>query len=187
MDITYFENEYLPGVQHFECERLKASLSVAACSGNWRRANHERDLARHGCKGCKFGALHAGASGASCSPFRGLRICGRCHSVASRLIGKHLCISCYNRQREFLVGKNAKGTRPVKLTALYARSVTYQRADGTVLTRTIDRTIDTTEVVVAILRDEQQAVRFGFRGRGPAFDDAELEPSGRELDGEAAF
>ncbi|UIF85145.1 hypothetical protein [Cupriavidus sp. UYPR2.512] len=165
MDITYFENEYLPGVQHFQCELLRASLSVESCSGNWRRANHEQDLARHRCRGCSVGAQHAGDSGASTSPFRGTLICGRCHRGASRLIHAHLCVSCYNREREWLIGKNGKGSPPIKLARLDPRGVTYQRADGTVHTRAIDRTVDTEEVLVAVLRDEQQATTFGFAGR----------------------
>lgn len=46
-----------------------------------------------------------------------------------------------------------------------SRSVTYQRADGVAHTRKIDRAVDTDEVIVAVLRDKQQAVRFGGRGQ----------------------
>lgn len=163
--VQYFTIEYLPGVQHFQCERLRASLSVGACADNWRRANSDRDIARLKCRGCQIGAEHAGESGANTHPLRGTTTCGRCHRGASRLIHGHLCVSCYNRQRERLIGKNGKGSLPVKLARLDARNVTYQRADGTVHTRTIDRTVDMEEVLVAVLRDEQQAVRIGFRAQ----------------------
>ncbi|TAN25870.1 MAG: hypothetical protein EPN31_14440 [Castellaniella sp.] len=80
-----------------------------------------------------------------------------------RLIHKHLCVSCYNRQREVLVGKNAKGSSPVKWQALARRTITYQLSDGTVAERTLDRTTDMEELIVGVLRDERKAVRFGWK------------------------
>ena len=82
-----------------------------------------------------------------------------------RLIRGMICISCYNREREALKGLNRKGTRPEKLTAemLGRRSISYQ-AGGAVRTKVIERAIDTLEVMVAVLRDEKQAPRFGWRG-----------------------
>ncbi|WP_130584379.1 hypothetical protein [Bradyrhizobium sp. Leo170] len=74
------------------------------------------------------------------------------------------------------MGKNAKGAPPVKWQILGRRTIAYQLSDGTVAERTIDRAADTDELVVAVLRDERKAVRFGFRGKGPAIDQAELEP-----------
>lgn len=164
---SYIEYEFLPGVKHFACERLRATLSVPACAGNWRRGHYDGDQARQRCKGCAIGAMHAGEEGASQSPLLGTPICGRCHRTSTRLIHRHLCPSCYNRQREVLVGKNGKGTPPVKWQILAWRTVSYQRLDGTVVDRTIDRAADTDELVVAVLRDEKHAVRFGFRGRVP--------------------
>ncbi|WP_454764434.1 hypothetical protein [Cupriavidus campinensis] len=165
MDVVYFELAELPGRRYFACGPLLATLDADACAGNWRRANNDRDISRLKCRGCQIGAEHAGESGVNNSPFRGKLICGRCHRGASRLIHGHLCVSCYNRQREWLIGKNAKGSPPIKLARLDSRSVTYQRADGTVHIRAIDRTVDMEEVLVAVLRDEQQAVRFGWRGQ----------------------
>ncbi|VVE15846.1 hypothetical protein PCO31110_02912 [Pandoraea communis] len=54
-------------------------------------------------------------------------------------------------------------------TSSCAKSVAKRlgvRADGTVHSRAIDLTVDTEEVLVAVLRDEQQAVRFGFLRSG---------------------
>lgn len=164
MDVDYFEMAELPGRRYFACGPLRATLDIAACADNWRRANKNRHIARLKCRGCQIGAEHAGERGANNSPFQGATMCGRCHRGASRLIHGHLCVSCYNRQREWLLGKNRKGSQPIKLGRLDPRRVTYQRADGTVHTRAIDLTVDTEEVLVAVLRDEQQAVRFGFRG-----------------------
>lgn len=180
MEPIYFEIEITPDVKYFNCEGMRATLAVTACAGNWRRGHHEGDLARQRCKGCEIGALHAGEAGANRSPFLGTRICARCHRSESRLIHKHLCVSCYNREREVLLGRNAKGNKPSKLKALDARSVVYRGSDGIVQMRTIDRTLNTAEVVVAILRDQRKAVRFGFRGKGPAIDEVELWPQVNE-------
>ncbi len=155
--------EIVPGMKHFTCERMRATLSVQACADNWRRGHYEGDLSRQPCKGCEIGAMHAGEAGASQSPLLNTRICGRCHRTGMRLIHKHLCVSCYNRQREVLVGKNAKGSSPVKWQALARRTITYQLSDGTVAERTLDRTTDMEELIVGVLRDERKAVRFGWK------------------------
>jgi hypothetical protein len=45
----------------------------------------------------------------------------KCSKARScRLIGKLLCINCYNRQLEWLNGKNAGGIRPVTLARVRA-------------------------------------------------------------------
>ena len=171
--------ELVPGMQHFSCERMRATLSVQACADNWRRGHYDGDLSRQLCKGCEIGAMHAGEAGASRSPLLSTRICGRCHSTGMRLIHKHLCVSCYNRDREVRLGRNAKGSPPVKWHALARRTITYQLSDGTVAERTLDRTADMEELIVAVLRDERKAVRFGFRGKGPSSHSSgiEQEPS----------
>jgi len=182
--ITYIE--LVSGMQHFECSRMRATLSVPACAANWRRGHHEGDLARQRCKGCALGALHAGEAGASQSPLLGTLICGRCHRTATRLIGKHLCVSCKNREYEALHGRNGKGNHPTKLTAsmLTKRSISY-RAGGKWLVRTIDLTTSSDELIVAVLRDERKAAQFGFCGKGLAIERAELEPWNSDLEGEA--
>lgn len=157
----YFEIAELPGVKHFTCDRYKATLSTDACAGMWRAGNHEGSEARFRCKVCPLGALHAGETAASMSPLKGMTICGRCHTGVARLIGKHLCISCYNRQREYLIGKNAKGTKPVKLAPLEARRIRY-RAGKAIRTLYMPLTVDTDELVVAALRDSRDEVQFGW-------------------------
>lgn len=46
------------------------------------------------------------------------RVCPRCTRPASRLINGQHCVSCYNRQREVLIGRNRKGTAPKKLLGM---------------------------------------------------------------------
>ena len=113
------------------------------------------------CKRCAIGALHAGRADYNSSPLKGMTICGRCHTGTTRLIQRHLCVSCANRQYEYLKGRNAKGTKPVKLPPLDQRSITYLTG-GAVKTRTIAHTVDMTELVVAVIRHEQLRVTFGY-------------------------
>jgi hypothetical protein len=160
----YFELPELPGQPHFRCKILNASLSTASCAGRWSTAaSAGSDTTRWiMCKGCPVGGRHAGRTSLNCSPFAGRSICGRCHAGATRLIFKHLCISCYNRQREQMIGKNRKGAAPIKLAPLHRRSISYM-AGGKLRTKTIDRSINTTELVVAVLRDEEHAVQFRWQ------------------------
>jgi hypothetical protein len=163
---VYFELDggLLPFVRHFACDRLRATMSVASCGSRWEKANStDVDADRfHTCRRCSIGAAHAGRVDHNPSPFRGMTICGRCHRGSVRLIGKHLCISCFNRARELRIGKNAKGTAPRKLVRLDQRSIAY-RSGGVVKTRTIAETVDMEELIVAVLRDEERVPQFAYR------------------------
>lgn len=70
--------------------------------------------ARRHCRNCPIGAERAGTTvplaAAAVDDMR--QRCARCGRNASRLIHKTHCVSCYNRQREARLGRNAKGTRP---------------------------------------------------------------------------
>jgi hypothetical protein len=73
------------------------------------------------------------------SALYGTDVCSRCGcGSARRLIGGTRCVSCYNREREFVRGRNRKGTRPT-MAPLYARTVRYAVEGGAIETRTIDR------------------------------------------------
>ncbi|MBT9100033.1 hypothetical protein KFZ76_20230 [Methylovulum psychrotolerans] len=87
----------------FYCEKLTATLQVQTCKQRYLSGNFLV------CKGCAVGAGHAGV--------KAVRVdlshtCSRCQAQAQRLIGKKLCISCYNRQLEFKSGKNRRGNPP---------------------------------------------------------------------------
>ncbi|CAB3744267.1 hypothetical protein LMG27174_07145 [Paraburkholderia rhynchosiae] len=161
----YFELDggLLPGVRHFACDRLRATMSVSSCGARWEKANStDVDADRfHTCRRCSSGAAHAGRVDHNPSQLQGMTICGRCHTGVPRLIGKHLCISCYNRARELRIGKNSKGTAPRKLARLDQRAITY-RAGGVVKTRALSETVDTVELIVAVLRDEERTPQFGW-------------------------
>lgn len=158
----YFEMPEIPGRKYFRCDRLRATLSVEACATQWRLANHENDEDRQRCKCCPLGAVHAGETAASMSPLKGTLTCGRCHKRATRLIGRHLCVSCINRQYEALKGRNAKGTKPVKLAPLEPRTLHFQHGAQR-RSLHMPLSVDTDELIVAALRDSQNTVTFQFR------------------------
>lgn len=147
--------------QFFRCERMRATLSIEACSANWRAGNEALDDRRDACRSCKIGAVHAGEDQASLSPIKGTLICSRCHRHSSRawLIGKWLCVSCWNREREWVTGRNAKGNRPTKMARLDPRSIRIMEAgEPKVIYRQLTQSID--ELVVGALRDCKGQVTF---------------------------
>jgi len=91
----------------FDCSRLHAGLTTSACSEMWRAANEGRSERYTACRSCFVGATHAGVSNASRSPIRGALVCARCARGATRLIHRNLCVSCFNREREMIKGRNA--------------------------------------------------------------------------------
>lgn len=159
--LAYSENPLTPGRIYFDCDRLKAKLCVDTCSGMWRSANLEGHPEREACKRCPIGAEHAGELFASTSHLAGTLTCARCHTPAGRLIGRMHCVSCKNREYEFVKGRNAKGSPPVKLACLARRSVRYV-AGGKPCSLTLSRALDQDELIVATLRDSKHTVRFGF-------------------------
>lgn len=159
--VVYFERDELPGVQAFKCERLRATLAVSSCANMWRGGNRDGVERLERCKACPIGAVHAGETAASMSPMMGQCICARCHCGATRLVGKHLCVSCYNRQREFLIGANSKGTTPTKVGQLTRRRIRYLSGPDPVQL-VLDHSRDTMELVVTALRDSKKRVTFAF-------------------------
>jgi len=94
----------------FDCIKLKARLAKQSCA--------KRHLSKEfiTCSGCALGAVHAGVQRDDVE-FILKDVCVRCQKKAQRLIKHKLCISCYNREREVLVGKDRRGKVPVnKLT-----------------------------------------------------------------------
>lgn len=171
----YFGNALTPGVVYFHCDRMLAALSVPGCATMWRSENKGQEGAHEACHRCPVGAAHAGENLSAMSPFHGLLLCSRCHNwrespkepdkgwqtAVHRLIGGQLCVSCYNREREFLAGRNAKGTALVKLRCLARRRLRYMAGSTPcVVSRQLTLNID--ELVVSALRDSTARVRIGF-------------------------
>jgi len=142
--IDYFEVPGMPG-RYFTCARY-GTMSPEACARNYQSAP---DTIRSGrleaCLGCAIGHRHAGGqeraahvavAPAGATSLRAKPACLRCRRSgrerSSRLIGRMrlirehtICVSCYNREREVLRGKNAKGAPPRKWAGLYFTQVSY--------------------------------------------------------------
>lgn len=167
--IHYFEQPEIPGRRFFRCEVYSATISTPQCARMWEGARDAAAETNYRCRGCAVGAAHAGAAAPTASSFFGVPLCPRCRRTGLRLISDEVCVSCYNRAREFKIGRNAKGQKPVKITALPPRSVAYHDGDKVQVHRR-PRTLDSIETVFAVLRKAQAAVAFGFmsavRGAG---------------------
>lgn len=165
--MDYFENPLLPGKKMFRCERLSASLQVVACVGMWSEANaagHPPERLFR-CKQCPVGAVHAGVADANMSPLKGTDICSRCNRTDQRLIGGNICVSCKNREYEWLKGKNAKGKPPAHHPVLCRRLVRYV-CDGQVRVLARANTASSNELVVELLRDRSKRVVLGRGAAG---------------------
>ncbi len=78
------------------------------------------------------------------------------------MVKGNLCVSCYNREREVVKGRNARGMVPTKLSRLDPRSICYSE-NGRVRVERIARTAGFVELLVATLRDARHQVAFGWR------------------------
>lgn len=78
-----------------------------------------------------------------------------------RLIGGNVCVSCKNREYEWVKGKNARGKAPVSHPVLERRRVCVRRGDRVVC---VDRALSssTLELVVEVLRDSSTRAVFGL-------------------------
>lgn len=100
-------------MQLFECPKIpgKLNLSEASCA-NYHRAAQAKEWSYRlpHCVECPIGAKNAGVE--VCAPFEKKQVCVRCGSGAGRMVLGRLCMSCYNREREWRLGKNGKGALP---------------------------------------------------------------------------
>lgn len=123
-----------------------------------------RDLLS-GCRSCPIGAAHAGQVFVHHSWLFGMALCPRCRTGALRMIGDRICIGCYNREREYLRGRNGRGNLPTKLMLRPLHTVTYRaRVDASGGLRRGERVIDMQESMIAALRRTKGALAFGFGG-----------------------
>ena len=164
-EIRYFRHDGIDG-DYFECPSGMGSLSTRSCAANYSLAMSPQGL-REGrritCRSCPVGALHAGVpqGGGSVSRFVGSGICARCQREAPRLIRRAICVCCYNREREVLRGKNAKGKRPVRCRAV--QKVRMAVILGSVCeTRQFDVVASLAEARIITLRSEAKACVFGW-------------------------
>ncbi|GJE41128.1 hypothetical protein [Methylobacterium soli] len=128
--------ELVSGLLHFRCERLNGTMSTANCAGRAAIAEREKAEGRYSsCLFCPIGMVHSGRE----HPLRILRqaaaaagatrevigaadtpaCCPRCGRGAFRIVhSAGVCVSCYNREREARIGRNAKGKAPITFKPL---------------------------------------------------------------------
>jgi hypothetical protein len=137
-DVVLRTNPDYPQFQTFHCSTLRCDISPSACATNYTRVN-----APISCKGCAVGHAQAGDTPtemdrhANADAARALA-CIRCEKSAhtnKRLIGRMrlvrsgtLCVSCFNRLREFEKGANSKGGMP--RLVLFPAIITIQTTEG---------------------------------------------------------
>ncbi|MFZ4537894.1 hypothetical protein [Propionivibrio sp.] len=173
----YFTYEGVPG-RYFACVANKANLSELRCATMYRDAKKlplGACVPLEKCLGCPIGALHAGdkAPQAKERPV-GTLICSRCHHPAARIICGGVCVSCYNREREMIKGKNGKGVPPRPVERFWddeagdCRVPFTHRVELTfsvlgVVRPVIYRNVaDTFEAVLRTVRGRRDTVTFGF-------------------------
>lgn len=149
-------------IKLFTCPNLPGNLRLSplTCGKRWHAAR--ADCVMGGvCGECDIGRKNAGAS----TP-KGRRrkfgisnFCVRCHRGARRLVQRLLCVSCQNRQYEYLRGRNAKGTQPVRHPALYDINVAYLTGD-TLHRDTIRHAASILEAVLVVARNTRDPVAF---------------------------
>jgi hypothetical protein len=164
----------------FRCTILRATLSTAGCSENWRRAQRTsaEELGFSGkCRDCPIGAMHTpGERHVHRSKWFGAQVCPRSRRWASRMIGNRLGISSFNRNLEFLKGVNGKHNTPTfrfdprRLGVI----VGYGSPDQRYVELRDDLTRDTIELAVQTLRVAIGRVAFCRPRGGPAISTAEL-------------
>ncbi len=153
-EIQYFTHDGIEG-QYFECEKLRASLSVDRCATQFNGS--QRGGGYMACAGCPIGARHAHVEIKVTAIKR--RTCARCLKPAGRLVHDRICVSCYNRTLETKRGRNAKGGRPRKLATVGRAAVTcVSRGHATV--RMVDDVASGVEALVSIARRESTMLSF---------------------------
>lgn len=149
------------------CQRQTLTLSALGCARLWLSANDpvNRPKAWEGraaCVACAQGAARAGRPiDTAVQAAEGLRhVCPRCRRVAPRLINGELCVSDFNRAREVVRGRNAKGHPPHLGSLLHAERVAVSE-DGEVRQVTHEMLIDRSELLIMEARRARHALAFG--------------------------
>jgi len=166
--VIYFAVDGFDG-KFFTCARY-GTMSPGSCSKNFAAAPEaaRRGTRLEACIGCDVGQHHTDPVALpkpvpAHQSFAYRQICVRCRHSGdddeSRLIGRMrlvrgqtMCVSCYNREREVLKGKNAKGARPKKWRHLfYVRIASVE--NGAMRIEQFDHPVrDRLEAMLTILR-----------------------------------
>ncbi|WP_146208851.1 hypothetical protein [Azospirillum sp. TSO22-1] len=146
------------------CQRRSVTLAESSCAASWETAQKKRPEPWEGrwhCRSCALGAEKAGkplpqtaiaADALSC-------LCPRCFRPAPRLINGHLCVSCYNRDREVARGRNAKGGVPRLTAKLHNLTILIVEA-GAVRRETLDRVTGPQEAMIMLAKRARRPIAF---------------------------
>ena len=151
-------------IEMIRCERQQMSLTKAGCARAWASTQEAKPApweARFKCLGCPVGAQNAGRP-AGPQPCELNMICPRCRRTAMRLINQHLCVSCYNRQREVRCGRNAKGHVPRLTFALHSETLALRIQEQDFQPRTFASVLDGVEVMIAQSKAAAGPIAFGW-------------------------
>lgn len=139
IDVVWEERypDLRPGVLYFECERLCAHLTEEGCRTNWEQATRTRPDPEQPsrfakCRSCSIGLrMHTDVNAPT--TWRDVRSgieCVRCGRRDLRLISGTTCVSCWNREREGKLGRDARGNVPKTRMVLHPHRVGLVGADG---------------------------------------------------------
>lgn len=138
--VDYFTFEGAPG-RYFRCERYGV-MRDEACARAWMAAPEASRGGRlAGCVGCEIGRRHAGMPAPEKVHAAPSLVCVRCRRSSAdgkgggfgsvgrvRFVRGLICVSCFNREREVIKGRDAKGNRPgLVLLPLEVATVDGQR------------------------------------------------------------
>lgn len=175
MDINYFKHDGIAG-DYFSCPKGLGTYSTDFCARMYTEAMPSttsamsfRNGRRAACMSCPIGAKHAGVANHSVPRFFGRLLCSRCQSLTTRLIRSAICVSCYNREREVLIGKNAKGSPPIFCKPVDAIYVSCAIDAGEVTqVRNMTKVTSLMEAYLSILRATPEAIWFGMVNLTPS-------------------
>lgn len=177
-DVVYVKIVDVPG-DYFRCDRY-GLMSVQACGRSYTAAPAaSREGRLFGCIGCDVGAAHTGGAHVSNDHHKPL-VCTRCRKAANefknsvgrvRMVrGGTICVSCFNREREVLAGRNAKGTKPrLRLQAVTVALI----EDGRMEVQRLPVAKDRLEAALTVMRRRGAGAMVGWVSSGVV--DVELE------------
>ncbi|HET7674633.1 MAG TPA: hypothetical protein VFL54_03830 [Gammaproteobacteria bacterium] len=150
-------------VELFTCPRHAGNLRLmpASCAAMWQKATHAKPEDRlFPCRGCEIGARHAGHDpDEACGRLPAESICARCHRQPRRFVYGRICVSCFNRQQEWLKGRNAKGRPPMFLPALSTVRLAYMER-GARHAVAVDHVANPLEAVLSIVHQAGKRMAF---------------------------